>query len=149
MRGVFGSVLLSENNDGGELIITHKNLELSGGLLTAAYFSLFGGNDEDDGRGNSTKTWWGNLVEENPSSRMLSRTQHLLKSLPFTTSNLQRLKDAAQKDLEWMIKDKVASSVEVSISIPCVDHVHFNISIYAEGKVHNFTFSANWKAEAA
>ena len=45
-----GDVLLFQTVDDGEINIENGVVEMSGGLETAAYLSLYGGNEDDDGR---------------------------------------------------------------------------------------------------
>ena len=45
-----GDVLLFQTIDDGNVEVINGIITMSGGLDTAAYLSLFGGNEEDDGR---------------------------------------------------------------------------------------------------
>ena len=135
-----GNVRLYHTADGGEVDVIDQQIVLNGGLETSAYLSLFGG--EEDG-----SDWWANQTIESDSDRMISRTQALLRGLPATSSNLRRLHDAAISDLAWMMKDGIASKVEVSVRIPAYARVEFTIDISAEGEESTFKFTENWKAQ--
>jgi phage gp46-like protein len=139
-------VKLFQTNDGGDITVVNGVTGLSSGLDTAAYLSLFGGNEDDDGRPDSPYTYWGNIDEINPSRIYRSRTQYLLKSLPSTSNNLRRVEDAALIDLNWFTTDKVASSINVVASMPGLNKIKLIINIEANGIESSFEFVENWKA---
>lgn len=143
-----GDVLLCQTNDDGEINVVDGVVEMSGGLETAAYLSLFGGNEEDDGRADNSATWWANLDEVDPVSQYRSETQHLLQALPATTGNLRRIEDAAARDLAWFTQANVASSATVVASIPGLNKIKLTINIEAVGEESSFEFVENWKASA-
>ena len=132
-------VLLFQTTDDGEIIVENGTVKLSAGLETSAYLSLFGG-DEDGGN------WWGNIDELDPANQYHSKTQTLLQSIPAIPNNLLRIEDAAKSDLKWFIDKKVASSIEVSASIPALNKIKLVIKITANGKESTFEFTENWKA---
>lgn len=141
-----GDVLLFNTVDGGEINMVDGQPEMTGGLETAVYLSLFGGNEEDDGRPGNSKTWHGNVEEEDPSKRYVSETQNLLLGLPATSGNLLKVEDAAKRDLVWLLNEKIASNVSVFASIPGVDKINISVTITAEGKESSFNFTQNWQA---
>ena len=141
-----GDVRLFQTNDEGEIAIEGGLLEMSGGLETSAYLSLFGGNEDDDGRADNTANWWGNFDESETAREYHSETQNLVESIPATTGNLLRIEDAAKRDLAWFVETKAASSVTVAASIPGVNKVRLVINIVALGEESNFEFVENWKA---
>ena len=143
-----GDVLLCQTNDDGEINVVDGVVEMSGGLETAAYLSLFGGNEDDDGRADSPATWWANLDEVDPVRQYRSETQNLLQALPATTGNLRRIEDAAARDLAWFTQANVASSVTVVASIPGLNKIKLTINIEAVGEESSFEFVENWKASA-
>jgi phage gp46-like protein len=75
-----------------------------------------------------------------------SETQHLLRSIPLSSNNLLRLKDAAQRDLLWFTTNGIASSVSVVVTVPTLNTVKFAIAIEANGEETSFEFTQNWKA---
>lgn len=143
-----GDVLLCQTNDDGEINVDNGIVEMSGGLETAAYLSLFGGNEDDDGRADNPATWWANLDEVDPARQYRSETQNLLQALPATTGNLRRIEDAAVRDLAWFTQANVASSVAVAASIPGLNKIKLTINIEAVGEESSFDFVENWKASA-
>ena len=143
-----GDVSLFQSDDGGDITALDGIVTMSGGLGTAVYLSLFGGNEDDDGRQDSPTDWWGNIDETDPAREYHSETQHLLRSLPATTGNLRRLEDAARRDLSWLESSSAASSVTVSASIPGVNRIKLEIDIEAIGEESSFEYVENWKASA-
>ena len=144
-----GDVLLEQTDDGGEITVVNGVITMSGGLETAAYLSLFGGNGDDDGRKGNPKTWWGNLLEISPAKKYISETQHLLQSIPAVSASLRKIEDAAKKDLNWFLTESIASSVTVLASIPDLNKITLTVIIEAVGNESEFEFTENWKAGVA
>lgn len=117
-----GDVKLFQTNDDGDINVTDGLIEMSGGIETSAYLCLFGGNEQDDGRPDNNLQWWGNVGEK---TKYQSETQFLLKSIPATTGNLKRIKEAAIRDLSSL----PAKSIEVIISMPRLNMVKLEINI--------------------
>lgn len=136
-----GDVLLYQTNDDGDINVTDGLIEMSGGLRTAAYLSLFGGNEDDDGIAGNVNTWWGNLSENEKSHKYISETQNLLESLPITSANLLRIEDAVKRDLAWFKDTGVATNISVSASILGLNITKLSINIDQE----RFEFVENWR----
>lgn len=143
-----GDVSLFQTDDDGEITVEGGIVTMSGGLETSAYLSLFGGNEDDDGRADNPANWWANLDEVDPAREYHSETQNLLQAIPATTGNLRRIEDAANRDLAWFITNNVASSVTVVASIPGINRIKLTIDIEAQGEETSFEFVENWKAGA-
>lgn len=141
-----GDVLLYQTDDDGEITVESGLIEMSGGLETAAYLSLFGGNEDDDGQQDNPYNWWGNIAEIDPANQYRSETQNLLQALPSTVNNLRRIEESAKRDLAWMIAKGAASEVLVSARIPGINRVQITIGIEARGSESTFAFIQNWKA---
>ncbi len=139
-------VLLYQTNDNGEINIEGGVVEMSGGLDSAVYLSLFGGMKHDDGAPNNPLTWWGNLSETEPAKQYRSETQYLLGTLPTTSYNLGRIEEAAGRDLQWLLDEKIANSVSISATIPALNRVTLTIVILAEGERSTFNYTENWEA---
>jgi len=122
-------VLLRQTNDGGSITIQGGLVLLSEGLETAAYLSLFGGNEDDPGEGDTSLQWWGNLLEAEPERAYRSETQHLVRSLPAVPFNLRRIEQAAARDLQWMLDTGVAQSITIEATIPAVNRVQIALVI--------------------
>jgi len=122
-------VLLQQTPDGGDISVEAGLFLMSEGLETAAYLSLFGGNEQDPGDSDSTEEWWGNLSETEPARTYRSETQYLIRSLAAVPSNLRRIEQAAGRDLQWMLDAGVARSIAASASIPAVGRVALELTI--------------------
>lgn len=128
------------------ILILNGTIEMVQDFDTAAKLSLFGGNILDDGTPGSPETWWGNRLENQDQFKLVSRTQHLLRSLPATSSNLRRVEEAARADLNWFLTTNIASSIEVRATIPQLNRVGISGAILAQGLESRFAFVENWKA---
>ncbi len=136
-------VLLFQTNDDGDITIEDGFVELTDDFRTSAYLSLFGGNEQDDGRDDNPLTWWANLNETNPSKRYVSETEHLLQSLPVTSGNLLRLQDAALRDLQFFKNIGAVSEIAVEISLVALNRLKYVITLNGDETVE---FTQNWKA---
>ena len=85
--------------DGGEITWVGGQPLTASGLETAAYLSLFGGNQEDSGLADGeAKQWWANFEEPVAERRQRSQTQALLAGLPATPFNLRRVEKRRHVD---------------------------------------------------
>lgn len=141
-----GDINLFQTDDNGEITVTGGIVDMTGGFETAAYLSLFGGNEDDNGSQDNGSTWWGNLHEVDPVLKYISETQNLLQALAATSSNLLRVEEAAKRDLQWFLDKKIASSVEVEATIPGINRLQIVVTIEAVGEESQFTFVENWRA---
>jgi phage gp46-like protein len=122
-------VLLRQTDNGGEITIEAGLLLMSEGLETAAYLSLFGGNEDDPAGTDTSRQWWGNLLDVEPERHYRSETQALVQSLPAIPFNLRRIEQAAARDLQWMLDAGVATSITVEATIPAVNRVRVGLVI--------------------
>lgn len=122
-------VLLRQTNDGGDVTIRGGLLLMSEGLETAAYLSLFGGNEDDPADADSAQQWWGNLLDVEPERAYRSETQFLVQGLPAIPFNLRRIEQAAARDLQWMLDTGAAQSITVEATIPAVARVRVALVI--------------------
>lgn len=141
-----GDIFLFQANNHGDITVENGVIEMTGGLDTAAFLSLFGGNENCSGRDTCPFSWWGNFDEIDKANKYISETQFLLKTLPAITANLRRIEDAAIRDLSWFLDKKIASSVTVAVTIPALNAIKINVIIEANGIESNFNFVENWKA---
>ena len=133
-----GDVFLFQTLDDGDIKAQDGIVEMSGGLRTAAYLSLFGGEPD----------WWFNLLEPDPEVRLTARTQTAIDTLVPVPANLARIQQAAEADLAWMISRKVASAMTVVASIPALDRLRLRVNIDAVGEPEQFEFIENWRAQS-
>ncbi len=129
-------VLHFQTLDDGEVSIEGGIVQLTNGLETAVYLSLFGGNEADDGLPDNPHGWWGNEGEDE-AKRMVSRLQNLMDSLPASAANLKRLNDAARADLAWLGAEY---ELDVVSSIPALNRVEMAVSVNGQ----TLTFNEEW-----
>lgn len=140
-----GDVLLFQGNDGGDILVEGGLLAMTGGLETAAYLSLFGGNEDDDGQAGNPRQWWGNLLETEADRQYRGEFAYLLATLPPITSNLRRLEDAAERGLAWFVTSGVASEISATATMPAPGSVRLVVSINADRTIE---FIETWRADA-
>lgn len=133
-------VLLRHTADGGSITITGGLCQLSEGLETASYLSMFGGNEQDAGDADTTLQWWGNIEETEAARTYRGETQNLIKSLPAVPANLLRIEQAAERDHAWMIEAGIATAVKVTARIPALNRVAVDVEITTLAEVVQFTF---------
>ena len=141
-------VLLFQTDNDGDIRYTNGQAGMSDGLETSVFLSLFGGNERDGG-GTDTDhlQWWGNLIEEDEDAKYRSETQHLLRALPAIPANLLRIKDSAERDLDWLLRT-IAESVEVTVSMPGVNRIRIQIDIVIDDSEFQFVFTEAWRQAA-
>jgi phage gp46-like protein len=138
-------VRLFHTPDGGDIAFENGLAVLSDGLDSAAYLSLFGGNEDDAGLpADVSKQWWGNFSESNTSRRYRSETQYALATLPPTTGNLRRIESAATNDLAWFIADGFAESVTPMGSMPALNHIRLDVVFVIDGQSFVVSFDRPW-----
>lgn len=111
---------------------------------TALYLSLYGANEDDDGT--QATDWWGNIDENLIERQYHSNTQRILEALTITSGNLLKVEDAVKLDLQWFLDTNIASSIDVSASVPALNKVKIEVVMLAEGVETSFEFTENWKA---
>lgn len=133
--------LFQTPNDGDVNLQADGTFELDeGGLRTAAFISMFGGNEDGP-------DWWGDVIETDPAGRYRAETQRLLKVLAPTSGNLLKLQEAVERDLAWLIDVGAATAVEAEASIPALNTA--GLSILVTGPDESETrleYQENWRA---
>lgn len=143
-----GDVKLFQTTDGGEITVTGGVTQLTGGLDTAVYLSLFGGNFDDDGSEGNRAQWWGNFGETEDARKYRSKTQYLLRSIPATSGNLRRVEEAVLADLAWMLEIKAATEIKATISIPGVNRVKMIVDVRADSGAVQLEYIENWQVSS-
>lgn len=137
-------VLLRGADDGGDIQFINGVPTLGDGLESAAFLSLFGGNELDNGYADGEKyQWWANFEERVATRRLRSKTQALLRAIPATPFNLSKIEDAAKADLAWM-EAELSAKIEVAASIPALDRILVEVSISVGATKYKFEFRSNW-----
>jgi len=137
-------VIIYQTIEDGEVSLVDGAIELSGGLSSAAYLALFGGNIQDAGRKDDSAQWWGNEIEDDPDFTYRSATQHALRSLPVTSANIRKLEIAAEGDLAFFVNKKIATAVSVVVDIPAANRAHIVCTITAQSEEQIFEYLTNW-----
>lgn len=133
--------------DGGNVAIPdNDDVQLTGGFETAFYYSLFGGDERDDGREGNQYNLWMNFMEDDIAYQYRSKTQYLLQSLPLVSGNIRKIEDAVKYDLKPIIDSGAITDLAVSVTIAGNRRVNINIQAYADGTKINIDFLANWQA---
>lgn len=143
-------VLLFQSPDGGNITCQAGQVEMTeDGLASAAYLSLFGGNEDDTGSdGDKPKQWWGNVDEPDVQKHYRSETQALLHALPAVPENLKRIEDAAESDLAWFVERGIASSVAVEARMPGVNRIRLEVLIVVQDEEFRMVFERDWQGQA-
>ncbi len=143
-----GDVHLINTADGGEISVESGIVKMGAGLDVCVYLSMFGGNEHDSTLPDDRMNWWGNISEQSEARRYRSQTQYLLSRLSATSANLLRIKDAVERDLKWLITERVASDIRVAVSIPALNAVKIAVDVEAVGEMSRFEYTENWLASA-
>ena len=138
-------VLIYQTEDDGEISIVDGLVELTDDFRSASYLSLFGGNEEDDGRDNNPLAWWGNLTDTDPAKQYRSETEFWLESLPVSSANLLKLEDAAKRDLQFFLNLGIVDALTVTVSLIELNVLEYIIDF---GGGEQVKFIQNWKAQA-
>lgn len=142
-----GDVYLFQTTDGGNINVVNGVVKMNSGLESAVYMSLFGGNEDDDGRLDNRAEWWGNIDEPEQTRQQRSETQHLLQALVMSSFNLRRVEDAIRNDLAWMVTTGAATSVEAAASIIGLNKIKITVNVVADDREEQLVYIENWKAE--
>jgi phage gp46-like protein len=119
---------LFQTVDNGDIQVTNGNLLMDDSPETAVYLSLFGGNEDDPGESDLTKQWWGNALSTDTTTHYRSRTQYLLRSIPQTSANLNKIKLAVESDLAWARTAGLFKDFEIFVSVPKINWLSIQIA---------------------
>jgi phage gp46-like protein len=143
-----GDLLLEDTPDGGEIRIENDLFVNDRSFNTAVYLSLFGGNQDDNGKVKNNKTWWGNTLDGiSENEKIVSRFQAIIFALPMTTKNIQAAETAAKIDLQWIVDEGIADKIIISGSAVSHNKFYLSVEIQLNGKsIYQNAFSLLWKA---
>lgn len=129
-------VLLFHTSDGGDVEIAEGRVALTDTLEVAIYLALFGGNERDSGSdGDKPLEWWGNKIETVPARRYRSEFQYVLATVPVTPSTLPRFRDAAERDLSFLVAESLVTASIVSARIVAPKRLALRVIAEANGAV--------------
>lgn len=142
-----GDVYMYDDIDGGDISIVNGLVVGDRAFATASYLSLFGGCQEDDGKVDDPKTWWGNRFRGTPEDeKLVSRVQAFFKRKPVTTKNIQIAEELAKQDLEWLITDGVADDVSVEIHSVDKNRIQLTVIVKKSGElIEKGNWTINWE----
>ena len=143
-----GDVLLLDTNDGADLTIVNRLVQLDTGFYSAVYLSLFGGDKDDTGEVVNNNTWWGNKLQNiSENEKLVSRFQAFINSVPLISKNIRLAEEKALQDLQWMIDDGIADSIEAVITVINRKEINLKIDITKFGEVIEAgNYSLQWGA---
>lgn len=145
----FGSdVLLFDAQDGAEISINNGLITMDKGFNSAVYLSLFGGDKDDTGEVVNNNTWWGNKIQNiSENEKLVSRFQAFITSVPLITKNVKLAEHKVKQDLQWMIDDGIADSIEAEIQVVSRKDINLKILIAKFGEVIEAgNYSLQWGA---
>lgn len=93
-----GDLVLTNTADGGDLTFENGAFVMDGGLQTAVYISLF------------TRSWW--------AGEFTGHLARAVEQVPLTSASRVSFERAAERDLAWLIREGVATRVQVTARIP-------------------------------
>lgn len=128
-----GDVLLFQTVDDGNISIENGITQMTGGLETAVYLSLFAPED-----------WYGNDTIDDINEEMRARTESIIRNKPQTSKNYQLLDQAIQLDLKWLTDQNHADKIETSVSAAALNRVNINITITQDSNDLNLTIPIEW-----
>lgn len=140
-----GDVHIFQTLDDGEITVINGVTTMVPGLGNAAYLSLFGGNELDDGSDDNPNEYWGNYISHSHDQNYRSETQNLLIGLPAVSANLKPIEDAVNRDLRWMISSGVATDINVTVTMPGLNRISIVVDIGGDESA-NLKYEVNWLA---
>lgn len=143
-----GDVLLFDTQDGAEITIFNGLISMDKGFNSAVYLSLFGGDKDDTGEVVNNNTWWGNKIQNiSENEKLVSRFQSFITSVPLTSKNVKLAEGKVIQDLQWMIDDGIADSIEAEIQVVGRKDINLKIVIAKFGEVIEAgNYSLQWGA---
>ena len=148
-----GDIAIIWNTNHGEFALNEAgdDFDTDAGLNTAIIISLFtdrraGEHDELPATETDRRGWFGNDYEE--SGDEIGSKLWLLcreKQLPVV---MRRAEEYARESLRWLVRDKVASKVEVKATNPRIGWLLLDVIIHRPtGEKVNFKYDYNWQAQ--
>ncbi|MCQ2087897.1 MAG: phage GP46 family protein [Bacilli bacterium] len=137
-----GDVLLLDTENGGQISVINGLIMPDKRFTTSVFLSLFGGNNNDSGRVDNNKTWWGNRFNNTSEvEKLVSRFQSITKTLPLTVKNINLAQQAAKDDLSWMIQEGIADDITVDIKAVNKSKIELNVVVIKDGTLID---KGNW-----
>lgn len=128
-----GDIFLFNTLDGGEIDIKDGKALMTEGLETAVYLSLF-----------SPSSWFCNEAAVDDAEVLYSNTQALINSAPQSTKNYRLLEQAISQDLNWLVTNNYADSVQSSVVSNNHSSIKIEIQITQSNDNQLITLETTW-----
>ncbi|MGE8297298.1 MAG: phage GP46 family protein [Pseudomonas sp.] len=146
-----GDLALAWTDSGADLVFEGGDLATDDSLLTATIISLMSdrrarADDQLPEGGRDRRGFWGDAWAVVPGDQLGSRLWLLgrEKELPET---VRRAREYAEEGLAWMIKDGIATAVDVVASVPRTGVLLLEVAISrSAGGREQFQFEVLWEA---
>lgn len=130
-----GDVLLFQTLNDGNINIQNGLVQMTEGLETAVYMSLFSPDD-----------WFGNEAVDTQEEKLSSQTEQVINNKPQSSKNYQLLVQAVEADLKWLVSNGNANSIDVSVTSGGLNRVMISITIEQDSSSNNITLPVEWGA---
>lgn len=141
---------IKETGNGGDVILSGKDLIVIEGMQNMPYLSMFGGSLAASTpvrrlEGEQAFDFWGNtlLWASDPGLQMNSQTERTLNNTALTSAGLTKIEQAVIADLDHM-DEFVNKTVEVSII--AVDKLSIEITLERPDNLQDKKFIYIWDA---
>lgn len=128
-------IMIYESGSGGEMALKNEDLQVIHGLTNQVYLALFGGNIEESTseeikQSDFRQDYWGNeyLDDEFQFNSELEKT---LMTVALNTNGLSIIKDAAERDLEFL---KKYCDIEIQVSLIKLNFVEIFVILQEPSK---------------
>ncbi|AUR89533.1 hypothetical protein NVP1124O_32 [Vibrio phage 1.124.O._10N.286.49.B1] len=128
-----GDVLLFQTLNDSDMSITDGIVQMTQGLETAVYLSLFSPVD----------TYLNEAAETN-DEKLSSQAEAIIQNKPQSSKNYQLLVQAVNADLKWLVTNGNANSIDTSVSSDGLNRVIISITIEQDSSSTNITLPVEW-----
>ena len=118
-------------------------------LRTALLVSLFSDREVPGLFGGERRGWWGDALANADGDRIGSRLWTLRRE-KLTANTAQRVKEAVQECMAWLVDDGIARQVQVTTEIQKPDRLATRIELFrTNGQRELVRFAVPWSASFA
>lgn len=129
-------IIIELTGDGGEFLIENMQPKMTSGLDNYVLITLFGGNGKYD--------WYTQYM--NNSEKFISEFNSFITGNAKTQKNILKAEQLLKKDLEQMIADRIADTVEVILRSISVRDIEASILIMKKNEiVYDNKYIINWE----
>lgn len=138
----------------GDIATTGADLQTDDGLQTAVLISLFTDrrasiNEELPAGETDRRGWWGDVEPPAPGDKIGSKLWLLFREKQLQ-SVIARAEEYAREALQWLIDDKVAKRVDVTVEGTKFQELDIQVIIYRpSGDAVHFRYNYAWQSQAA